>query len=100
VEEQQASDEKVIKLAKRLEELVLLAENQSKKDAQMGVRMAEDSTDAISEGRAAPKGEASVASEDANLEALYRDVLHAVENMTMMRKMLRLDNPDQFDGGW
>ena len=100
VEEQQAKDDKVVKLAKRLEELVLLAESQGKKEAQMGVRMAEDSTDAIAEGRAAPKGEQSIASEDANLEALYRDVLHAVENMTMMRKMLRLDNPDQFDGGW
>ena len=48
---QQARTDKVVELAKRLENLVSIAENNSKKEAQMGARLAEDHHDAIEEGQ-------------------------------------------------
>ena len=50
-EERPETDEKVVKLAKRLEDLVLLAQNNQRDEAREGVRMAEDSAEAIEEGQ-------------------------------------------------
>ena len=48
--------DKVTKLAKRLEDLILLAENNQRDEARQGVRMAEDSADAVEEGQASGGG--------------------------------------------
>ena len=93
-------DDKLSKLTRRLEDLILVAEQQGKKEAQQGARLAEDSSQAIEEGRGEPQGDEGGANEQIHLDALYRDVLHNVENAMNLRKVLRFDNDDQFDGGW
>ncbi|MEC7983796.1 MAG: hypothetical protein VX278_01450 [Myxococcota bacterium] len=93
-------DDKLSKLTRRLEDLILVAEQQGKKEAQQGARLAEDSSQAIEEGRGDPKGADEGVNEQMNLDALYRDVLHNVENAMNLKRILRFDNDDQFDGGW
>ena len=99
-EEQAASDDKVLKLAKRLEDLVLLAEDQQRNQARMGVRMAEDSSEAIEEGRNAPTVDGAKRDEKVDLDALHRDVFHAIQELVNVRRYLRMDSNDDFDGGW
>ena len=94
------SEAKLQKLTKQLEDLVWIAENQSRDAARLGVRMAEDSSEAIDEGHAAPIDGARRRDEKVDLDALERDVFEAVQEMLNMRRFLRLDNEDDFDGGW
>jgi hypothetical protein len=97
---QQPNDDKVLKLAKRLEDLVLLAEDQQRNQARMGVRMAEDSSEAIEEGRNAPTVDGVKRDEKVDLDALHRDVFHAIQELVNTRRYLRMDSNDDFDGGW
>ena len=66
----------------------------------MGARLAEDSAQAIEEGRGEPKGLDESVTEELNLDQLYRDVFRAVEDAINLKRVLRFDNDDHFDGGW
>ena len=76
-------------MTRRLEDLILVAEQQGRKEAQQGARLAEDSSQAIQEGRSEPKGIDESVNEQLNLDALYRDVLYSVENAMNLRKTLK-----------
>ena len=93
-------DDKLSKLTRKLEDLILIAEEQGKREAQGGARLAEDSAQAIEEGRSEPKGIDEGVDEQLNLDQLYRDVLRAVEDAINLKRVLRFDNDDHFDGGW
>ena len=94
------SDDKLSKLTRKLQDLILVAEQQGQREAQGGARLAEDSAQAIEEGRGEPKGLDESVSEELNLDQLYRDVLRSVEDAINLKRVLRFDNDDQFDGGW
>lgn len=94
------NDDKLSKLTRKLQDLILVAEQQGKHEAQGGARLAEDSAQAIEEGRGEPKGIDESVSEELNLDQLYRDVLRSVEDAINLKRVLRFDNDDQFDGGW
>jgi|GEM_PF-6328978 len=94
------NDDKLSKLTRKLEDLILVAEQEGKREAQGGARLAEDSAQAIEEGRSEPKGIDEGVSEQLNLDQLYRDVLRAVEDAINLKRVLRFDNDDHFDGGW
>jgi hypothetical protein len=93
-------DDKLSRLTRTLQDLILVAEQQGKREAQGGARLAEDSAQAIEEGRGEPKGIDESVSEQLNLDQLYRDVLRSVEDAINLRRVLRFDNDDHFDGGW
>ena len=93
-------EDKLSKLTKKLQDLILVAEQQGKREAQGGARLAEDSAQAIEEGRGEPKGIDESVSEELNLDQLYQDVLRSVEDAINLKRVLRFDNDDHFDGGW
>jgi len=93
-------DDKLSNLTRKLEDLILIAEQQGKRDAQGGARLAEDSAQAIEEGRSEPRGIDEDVDEQLNLDQLYRDVFRAVEDAINLKRVLRFDNDDHFDGGW
>ena len=93
-------DDKLSRLTRKLQDLILVAEQQGKREAQGGARLAEDSAQAIEEGRGEPKGMDESVSEQLNLDQLYRDVLRSVEDAINLKRVLRFDNDDHFDGGW
>ena len=100
VESAGPNDDKLSKLTRKLQDLILVAEQQGKREAQGGARLAEDSAQAIEEGRGEPKGLDESVSEELNLDQLYRDVLRSVEDAINLKRILRFDNDDHFDGGW
>jgi len=98
-EERTVDDTKVVKLAKRLEDLVLLAENSQREEARQGVRMAEDSSDAIQEGQAGgqQKEEKDYA---VDIDALRQEVLMAFEQELSLRKIRSFDESNNQDLWW
>lgn len=100
VEPAAPNDDKLSKLTRKLQDLILVAEQQGQREAQGGARLAEDSAQAIEEGRGEPKGIDESVSEELNLDQLYRDVLRSVEDAINLKRVLRFDNDDHFDGGW
>jgi hypothetical protein len=93
----QTSD-KVSKLAKQLESLVSLAENNRQDEAREGVRMAEDSHDAVTEGQANKKDES--ADHSADIEALRREVLSVFELELSLRSIRSFESNDKSDPWW
>ena len=93
-------EDKVSKLAKRLQDLVLLAEEKSRKEAQMGVRMAENSDEAIAEGHSVSKDEASNAEDSRDIDALFQEVLSLYEREKDFRLNCRPDEPNNNDPWW
>ncbi len=95
--EAQVSD-KVSRLAKQLESLVALTEENRRDEARQGVRMAEDSHDAISEGQAEVKGEARDFTID--IDALRQEVMRAFEQEMSIRSMRSFENSNNTDPWW
>ncbi len=85
---------KVSALAKRLQELIQLAENQKLSTARREVRMAEDSAAAKSEGQG-PVAEEGGGQESAlDVNALTQEVTEAVQRELEMRRERRLEDPN------
>lgn len=95
---QVAGNDKVSKLAKQLESLVSLAENNRRDEARDGVRMAEESHDAIAEGQAGAKGEERDYNID--IDALRQEVMQAFEQEMSIRSLRSFDNSNNTDPWW
>ena len=89
--------DKVSKLAKQLESLVSLAENNRRDEAREGVRMADDSHDAIAEGQSDAKGEER---DYAVIEALRQEVMRAFEQEMSIRSLRSFENSQNTDPWW
>jgi len=88
-----ASD-RVSKLAKRLQELIAMAENQNRGGARQEVRMAEDSAAARSEGQSAPTDAGDTGDQAADIDTLAREVTEQVTRELEMRRERRQEDPD------
>ena len=94
-------EDKVMKLAKRLRNLIHLAENQGRDSARQGVRMAEDSSSARAEGQSAPtQPEGGGNKRQIDIDALGREVLEEVQRMTEMRRERNLTGGQEQDMWW
>jgi hypothetical protein len=90
-----------MKLARKLSQLVHLAETQHRReDARRQVRMAEDTPSARAEGQAAPSQPDSASTDQVDLDALGREVLEAVMRELEMRRERRQDDPDDRQVWW
>ena len=81
-----------------MENLVSLAEDNRRDEAREGVRMAEDSHDAISEGQVEAKGEARDYAVD--IEALRQEVMRAFEQEMSIRSLRSFENQNNTDPWW
>jgi len=95
-------EDKVSKLARRLRDLIHLAEVKDRRDeARQGVRMAEDSASARAEGQSAPtQAEGGGNKEQVDIDALSREVLDCVQRETQLRSERRIDGGDTGDFWW
>jgi len=91
-------DDKVMKLAQKLQNLIHLAESR-RDDARKQVRMAEDSAAAMSEAQA-PEGQGSGQDEQASIDALIQEVLAAVNREFELRRERRQEEPDGRSNWW
>jgi len=89
-----SSVDKVTKLAKRLQELIAMAEGQQRGAARREVRMAEDSGAARSEAQAAPTSADGGKDASVDVDALTREVTEAVTRELEMRRERRQEDPD------
>ena len=85
---------KVTQLAKRLQELIAMAENQNRSGARQQVRMAEDSGAAKAEGQAAPTSAETGRDASADVDTLTREVTELVTRELEMRRERRQEDPD------
>ncbi len=85
---------KVTQLAKRLQELIAMAENQNRSGARQQVRMAEDSGAAKAEGQAAPTSVETGRDASADVDTLTREVTEMVTRELEMRRERRQEDPD------
>ena len=92
------SVDKVSKLTKQLESLVSLAESNQRDEAREGVRMAEESHDAIAEGQSLSKGEERDYAVD--IDALRQEVMSAFEQEMSIRSLRSFDNSNNTDPWW
>ncbi len=90
--------DKVSRLARQLESLVSMAESNRRDEAREGVRMAEESHDAIAEGQALSKGEERDYAVD--IEALRQEVMSAFEQEMSLRSLRSFDNSQNTDPWW
>ena len=93
-----AGTDKVSKLAKQLESLVSMAESNRRDEAREGVRMAEESHDAIAEGQAASKSEERDYAVD--IEALRQEVMRAFEQEMSLRNLRSFEGSNNTDPWW
>jgi hypothetical protein len=98
---QGVGDDRVMKLARKLQQLIHLAEGAGDRDAaRRQVRMAEDSAQARSEGQG-PGGTAEGGStKQVDIEALGREVLEMVSRELEMRRERRQEDPDGRNVWW
>jgi hypothetical protein len=89
-----ASMDRVSKLAKRLQELIAMAESQNRGGARQQVRMAEDSGAAKSEGQSAPTSADDARDASADIDTLAREVTEQVTRELEMRRERRQEDPD------
>jgi hypothetical protein len=89
-----ASMDRVSKLAKRLQELIAMAENQNRGGARQEVRMAEDSGAARAEGQSAPAAAEEARDASADIDTLAREVTEQVTRELEMRRERRQEDPD------
>jgi len=87
----------ISKLSKKLQQLILLAEQQ-RQAARQQVRMAEDSASARSEGHAAPTSGEGGNDRQVDIEALGREVLEVVSQELEMRRVRSQEGSDEY--GW
>jgi hypothetical protein len=97
--QREESPDKISKLAKQLENLVLLAEDNKRDEARQGVRMAEDSHAAVAEGKG------SVGREDErdasiDIDALMQEALFAFEQEMSLKKLRAFDETSNPDKWW
>ena len=92
-------DDKVMKLAKRLQGLIHLAE-QRRDDARRQVRMAEDSSAAKGEGQGLGEDSQSQGDDQVSIDALIQEVLNVVNREVELRKERRQEDPDGRFGWW
>ena len=98
---QGVGDDRVMKLAKKLRELIHLAEHQGRDAARQGVRMAEDSAAARAEGQSSPsQPEGGGNKRQIDIDALGREVLEEVQRLTEMRRERSLDGSQDHDFWW
>lgn len=92
-----SGDERVMRLVRKLSELVHLAEAEHRRsDARKQVRMAEDSQEARAEaGHGAPRAGAPAPDEKVDVDALVRAVVHAVTEELSSRRQRRSEDPDE-----
>jgi hypothetical protein len=95
-------EDKVSKLARRLRELIHLAEVKNRRDdARQGVRMAEDSAGARSEGQSAPsQPDGGPGNQQVDIDALSREVMSLVQREMALQKERRIDGGDSGDIWW
>jgi len=93
---------RIAKLARRLQDLVHIAEvNNRRQEAQMGVRMAEDSAAARSEGGASPtQPDSGEEKKQVDIDALSREVVEAVQAAMEHRRERRHDGSSDNDFWW
>ncbi len=89
-----AASDRVSKLAKRLQELIAMAENQNRGGARQEVRMAEDSAAARAEGQSAPTDAGDTGDQAADIDTLAREVTEQVTRELEMRRERRQEDPD------
>ena len=80
---------KVTQLAKRLQELIAMAESQNRSGARQQVRMAEDSNAAKAEGQSAPTSAESGRDASADIDTLTRQVTEQVTHELGVRRERR-----------
>jgi hypothetical protein len=85
---------RVTQLAKRLQELIAMAESQNRSGARQQVRMAEDSGAAKAEGQVAPTSAESGRDSSADIDTLAREVTEQVTRELEMRRERRQEDPD------
>ena len=85
---------KVTQLAKRLQELIAMAESQNRSGARQQVRMAEDSNAAKAEGQSAPTSADSGRDASADIDTLTRQVTEQVTHELQVRRERRQEDPD------
>ena len=85
---------KVTQLAKRLQELIAMAESQNRSGARQQVRMAEDSNAAKAEGQSAPTSAETGRDASADIDTLTREVIEQVTRELEMRRERRQEDPD------
>ena len=89
-----AAMDRVSKLAKRLQDLIAMAENQNRGGARQEVRMAEDSGAARAEGQSAPAAAEEARDASADIDTLAREVTEQVTRELEMRRERRQEDPD------
>jgi hypothetical protein len=85
---------RVSALAKRLQELIRMAENQNRAGARREVRLAEDSHVAKAEGVGASVGEGAGQETTMDVHALTQEVTEAVQRELELRRERRLEDPN------
>jgi hypothetical protein len=91
---------KVSKLAKRLQDLIAMAENQNRGGARQEVRMAEDSGAAKAEGASAPTQAEDGRNVSADIDNLAREVTEHVTREIELRRERRQEDPDGRNIWW
>lgn len=89
-----STTDRIGKLAKRLQELIAMAESQNRSGARQEVRMAEDSSAARAEGQSAPTAASDAADTSADIDTLAREVTEQVTRELEMRRERRQEDPD------
>jgi len=91
---------KMTKLARKLQDLILLAENQQRDAARRQVRMAEDSVAARSEGQGSPAAPGASGNRQIDLEALFHEVLEGAMREMELRRERRQEEGDERNVWW
>jgi hypothetical protein len=92
-------DDRVMKLAKKLEGLIHLAQGTGDRDeARRQVRMAEDSAAARSEGQGVGESGGDKGIAQADIESLVTEVVQSVNRELSLRRERRQEDPD--GGNW
>ena len=97
--QRERKDDKISKLAQKLENLVLLAEDNRRDEARQGVRMAEDSHSAVAEGKSGGESQQS-RDHSIDIDALAQEVLFAFEQEVALRKISSFDESSNTDVWW
>jgi len=92
--------DKVSKLAKRLQDLISMAENQNRGGARQEIRMAEDSSAAKAEGAASPTQAEDGRNVSADIDNLAREVTEHVTRELELRRERRQEDPDGRNIWW
>jgi hypothetical protein len=95
-------EDKVSRLARRLRDLIHLAEVKNRRDdARQGVRMAEDSATARAEGQSSPtQSEGGDNMEQVDIDSLSREVQEKVQREQDLQRERRIDGGDSGDFWW